>query len=94
MIVLLLIAIFGMVFGATLGILLNGGTIKEGILVGLGMSPKGDVELAIATLALSSGVITQNIFAPIVGMAILTTIIAPVSFRMLLRKWGPELHPG
>ncbi len=94
MAVLLFIAVFGMIAGATIGVVLNGGSVKEGVLVGLGTTPKGDVELAIATLALSQGIIQQNVFAPIVGMALLTTIIAPISFKYLLKKWGGELHPS
>lgn len=94
MLALLFMAFFGMVAGASVAVLLNKGTLKEGILVGLGIAPKGDVELAIATLALSQGVIQQSVFAPIVGMAILTTIIAPITFKWLLKKWGHELGPS
>jgi Kef-type K+ transport system membrane component KefB len=88
---LVVVAIVGMVLGSIIGVLLNKGTLKEGVLVGFGLSPKGDVELAIATLALSNGIITQNIFAAIIGMAIITTIISPLIFKRLLKTWGEEL---
>jgi Kef-type K+ transport system membrane component KefB len=91
LLILFAIAFFGMIIGSLIGVVASRGTWKEGVLVGLGIAPKGDVELAIATLALTQGIISQNIFAPIVGMAVLTTIVAPIVFKFFLKKWSPEL---
>lgn len=91
MLLLVFIAFSGMLFGSVAGVIFSKGSLKEGILIGLGVSPKGDIELVIATLALSKGIISQNIFAPLVGMAIITTLVAPLLFKFLLNKWSGEL---
>jgi Kef-type K+ transport system membrane component KefB len=85
------LAIFGTVLGSTLGVLMSGRSLKEGILIGFGVSPKGDVDLVISTLALGSGLISLQIFSSLVVMALTVTIIAPVIFRHLARKWIPAM---
>lgn len=81
--VLLGIAIVGTVGGTTLAVVLHKGSVREGMMIGWGLTPKGDVELAIATLALKAGVITPVIFTSLVLMAMLTTILSPVVFKYL-----------
>ncbi len=82
--VLLGIAIMGTVGGTTLAVVLHKGSVREGMMIGWGLTPKGDVELAIATLALKAGVITPVIFTSLVLMALLTTILSPVVFKYLV----------
>ncbi|MBW2964523.1 cation:proton antiporter [Candidatus Woesearchaeota archaeon] len=85
--VLTVIALGGTVLGSVIGVMLSRqGTAKEGFIVGWGVSPKGDVELVIASLALAQGIITKNVFSALIMMALFTTILAPVFFRGLLRK--------
>ncbi len=54
----------------------------KGNKVGYGMISRGEVGLIVAGVAISSGAITQNIYSAILGMIIITTIMAP----LLLRK--------
>jgi Kef-type K+ transport system membrane component KefB len=67
---------------------------RESLLVGVGMSGRGAVELIIAGVALEAGlflqpeppgVIVQSLFSAIVIMAIVTTVATPVILRLL---WG------
>ncbi len=83
---LLLIDIGGTVFGTMIGVMLLGGTVREGVTVGWGVTPKGDTELIIATLALTGGLIDKKIYTLIVMIAFLTTVIAPVMFKYSLQK--------
>src|SRR3989344_3522207 len=46
------LAIVGTVGGALLAMVLTKGTVKEGLILGVGLTPKGDLELVIAALAL------------------------------------------
>src|SRR3989344_343041 len=82
--VLIAIAIVGTVGGTTLAVMLHKGSFREGMLTGWGLTPKGDIELGIATLALNAGVITSGIFTSLVFMAIITTLIAPLVFKYLV----------
>lgn len=81
---LLLISIIGTVGGSLIAVLIHHGKFKDGIILGWGLSPKGDVELVIATLALTNGIISINIFTSLVMMALLTTILSPIIFKKLL----------
>ena len=83
-IILIAIALLGTVGGTTIAILLNGGSFREGMMIGWGLTPKGDVELGIATLALTAGIITPAIFTALVVMALFTTLISPLVFKYLV----------
>lgn len=82
--ILIIIALLGTVGGTTIAVLLNKGTWREGMMIGWGLTPKGDVELGIATLALSAGIITPAIFTALVVMALVTTLISPLMFKYLV----------
>jgi len=59
-------------------------TLKEALLVGWGMNSHGAVELVIADIALTTGLIGKDIFSAIVSMALLTTILSPIMFKRTL----------
>jgi Kef-type K+ transport system membrane component KefB len=86
--ILTIIAITGTVLGSIIGILARKGSWKEGMLIGWGVTPKGDVELVIATLALGSALITQEIYSALIMMAMITTLVAPIFFRHFVKKYS------
>ncbi len=83
-VILIIIALLGTVGGTTLAVVFSGGSFREGMIIGWGLTPKGDVELGIATLALTAGIITPAIFTALVVMALLTTFISPMMFKYLV----------
>ncbi len=85
---LLFIDIFGTLAGTLVGVALSKGTIQEALIVGWGVVPKGDTELVIATLALHSGLINLNIFTAIITVALACTFIAPIFFKLLIKKYS------
>lgn len=84
--VLIVIDILGTLVGTIIGVLLSRGTLKEGLIVGWGVIPKGDTELVIATLALNSGLIGADIFTAIITVALFSTFLAPIVFRILIKR--------
>ena len=54
----------------------------KGNKVGYGMISRGEVGLIVAGVAISAGAISQSIYSAILGMIIITTILAP----LLLQK--------
>ncbi|HLD00998.1 MAG TPA: cation:proton antiporter [Candidatus Nanoarchaeia archaeon] len=88
---LLVISIVGTVGGSLIAVLLSGGQWREGWIVGWGLTPKGDIELVIAALALSSGIISTGIFTSLVITAFLTTVISSIMFKKLLGKTKSKL---
>ena len=84
--VLILVDIFGTLLGTIIGVLLSKGTLAEGLIVGFGVLPKGDTELIIATLALNAGLINTGIFTAIITVAMFSTFLAPIIFRILIKR--------
>lgn len=88
------LAIMGTVGGSTIGAVLAGRSAREGMLIGLGVTPKGDVELVVAVLALEGGLISEGLFSAIVFMALATTLVAPLLFRHFYGRWKEGLRVG
>jgi Kef-type K+ transport system membrane component KefB len=86
LIVLIAIAFAGTIGGTLIAILLSKGTLKEGLTLGWGLNPKGDVELVIITLALTAGIISYGVFTSIVFMSLSTTIVSPIMLRHYLKR--------
>ncbi|MBJ7353801.1 MAG: cation:proton antiporter [Thermoleophilaceae bacterium] len=59
---------------------------RDRSIVSVGMVPRGEVGVIVAGLGYSKGAIDADIFAVVVGMAILTTLIAPYLIRAAARK--------
>jgi Kef-type K+ transport system membrane component KefB len=51
--------------------------------VGVGMAPRGEVGLIVASLGLSLGAIPNAIFNVVVIMSVLTTVVVPPVLRAL-----------
>lgn len=57
---------------------------------GVGMNARGAMEIIIATIGLSLGILSQDMFSIIVLMAIATSLMAPPALRWTLRHVRPE----
>jgi Kef-type K+ transport system membrane component KefB/nucleotide-binding universal stress UspA family protein len=80
------IASVGKFGGAFLGGRLGGLTTKESLALGCGMNARGSTEVIVATIGLSMGALTQNLFTIIVTMAVLTTMAMPPMLRWALAR--------
>jgi K+:H+ antiporter len=83
---LVLIASIGKFGGAFAGGALGGLTRRESFALASGMNARGSTEVIIATIGLSMGVLSQNLFSMIVTMAILTTMAMPPMLRAALSR--------
>jgi Kef-type K+ transport system membrane component KefB/nucleotide-binding universal stress UspA family protein len=73
--------------GAHLGARLAGLSIREGLALGAGLNARGAVEIVVATVGLSLGVLNAQSYALVVLMAIVTSMMAPPLLRLVLRGW-------
>jgi Kef-type K+ transport system membrane component KefB len=80
---LTLIAVVGKVLGSGLGASLSGFTRRESLQLGVGMMSRGEVGLIVASVGITAGLISQEIFSAIVGVVILTTLLTPPLLRGL-----------
>jgi nucleotide-binding universal stress UspA family protein len=83
---LVLIASIGKFGGAFVGGTLGGLTRRESYALATGMNARGSTEVIIATVGLSMGVLSQNLFSMIICMAILTTMAMPPMLRAALAR--------
>jgi Kef-type K+ transport system membrane component KefB/nucleotide-binding universal stress UspA family protein len=83
---LVLIASIGKFGGAFVGGALGGLTRGESYALASGMNARGSTEVIIATIGLSAGVLSQNMYSMIVTMAILTTLAMPPMLRAALSR--------
>lgn len=56
---------------------------REAAIVGIGMVPRGEVGIVIAGIAIAEGAVSDQFFAVVVGMSVLTTLVAPPLLRAL-----------
>ena len=85
--IVLIIAIIGKVVGCYLGAKIAGMNKRESLAIGFGMSARGAMEIILGQIALSFGLIEQDLFVAIVIMAIATSVIAgPLMQKALDRR--------
>ena len=79
-----LLAVISKVIGCGLPMLNRGwGMVLQ---VGIGMMPRGEVALIVALVGLQSGIVSQPVYAIVVLMTAVTTILAPPLLRYVFRK--------
>jgi Kef-type K+ transport system membrane component KefB/nucleotide-binding universal stress UspA family protein len=84
--VLVLIASLGKFGGALVGGAVGGLNRQESLALASGMNARGSTEVIIATIGLSMGVLSPNMFSMIVTMAVLTTMAMPPMLRAALAR--------
>jgi Kef-type K+ transport system membrane component KefB/nucleotide-binding universal stress UspA family protein len=80
------IASLGKFGGAFAGGRISGLSVRESLAVGSAMNARGSTEVIIATIGLSMGALTQNLYTMIVTMAVVTTMTMPPMLRWALRR--------
>ena len=83
---LVAIATIGKFSGAFVGGKLGGLTPREALALATGMNARGSTEVIVATIGLSIGALSQDLFTMIVTMAVLTTLAMPPTLRWALAR--------
>jgi len=71
--------------GCAVGTLATGFNWTQSLRVGTGMVSRGEVALIVATLGFGAGVIEEDVFAVLIIMTLITTIVTPVMLRYVFR---------
>jgi len=80
---LTVVAIVTKVTGCYLASRAQGISNHDSLVIGFGMSPRGEVAMIVGLIGLTSGIITQSIYVTIIFMSLITTVITPI----ILQKW-------
>lgn len=83
---LIAIATIGKFAGAFIGGELGGLSRREALALATGMNARGSTEVIVATIGLSMGALSQDLFTMIVAMAVLTTLAMPPTLRWALGR--------
>lgn len=83
--VLLAVALTLKFGGSFIGARLAGLTTREGLVLGAGLNARGALEIIIASVGLSLGVLNQTSFTMIVMIPLVTSLFASVGVRLLSR---------
>ena len=80
------VAVVSKILGSGLGARLAGFTNLESLQIGAGMTSRGEVGLIVASVGIAEGMISPSVFAVIVGVVIVTTLLTPAMLRVLFTK--------
>jgi len=81
---LTLFAILGKLLGCGLGALGLG--LRDASIVGVGMVPRGEVGIIIASIGLSMGAIGADLYSVVIFMVVATTLLTPPVLRKMILK--------
>jgi Kef-type K+ transport system membrane component KefB len=82
-VVILIAAVVSKLVGCGIGAL--GAGRANALRVGAGMIPRGEVGMVVAQIGLARGIIEKPIYAVVVFMAVMTTVVAPPMLNYLYR---------
>ena len=85
-VVLSIVAIISKLWGCALGAKMFKFSNKESLQIGAGMVSRGEVALIVANKGVKLGIISNVIFAPILIVVIITTIIAPILLKLAFKE--------
>lgn len=89
-IAIIIMAIITKLAGCLIGAKMCGYTTKEGIQIGAGMVCRGEVALIVASKGEALGLLSTHLFAPIVLMVVVTTVIAPILLKIVFKDKTTE----
>lgn len=84
--ILLLVAIATKVVGCGIGAKLCKCNNMEALQIGVGMVSRGEVALIVAQKGYQYGLLNDRLFAPIVLVVIVTTLITPILLKMVMKE--------
>ncbi|MBU6998771.1 MAG: cation:proton antiporter [Theionarchaea archaeon] len=79
------VAIGGKILGSGIMALVGGLSLREALQVGIGMVPRLEVALIIASMGLTAGVISSLVYSLTVAMVLVTTFITPPLIKLVFK---------
>lgn len=84
--VVILIASLGKFLGALVGGMMGGLTWLESLALATGLNARGSTEVIIASIGLSMGALSNQLYTMIVAMAVVTTMAMPPTLRWMMAR--------
>ena len=93
-VVLTIVAILTKIVGCALGAKMCGYKNYQCARIGVGMISRGEVALIVAQKGYQAGMLSDDLFAPIVLVVIVTTLITPILLSMVFKGEKPQDTPA
>ncbi|HEB60071.1 MAG TPA: cation:proton antiporter [Gammaproteobacteria bacterium] len=90
-ILLFLAAFAGKLIGILLMVPMGKLSSREAWIIGIGLNARLTTEIIVAKLLLDARLIDVHLFTAIVASASLSTVVVPLVFTLLVRRWGEQL---
>jgi Kef-type K+ transport system membrane component KefB len=84
-VVVIFISIIGKIFGSGIMAFVGGFSRRDAVKIGIGMVPRMEVALIIASLGLASGVTSPFIYSLTVAIVLVTTLLTPPLIKIAFR---------
>lgn len=91
-VLLFLAAFLGKLIGVFFMVPMGRISVREAWTVGIGLNARLTTGIIVAQLLLGANLIDVHLFTAIVAAATFSTIIVPLVFSLLMRRWGEELR--
>lgn len=79
-------AILGKIVGCGFIYKVTGHSLREALIVGIGMMTRGEVALIVTQKGLDAGLIAPEYFAPVIILIIFTSVLTPILLKVLFGK--------
>jgi Kef-type K+ transport system membrane component KefB len=84
-VLLCIVAVVSKVVGCGLGAKLMKYTNKESLQIGVGMVSRGEVALIVASKGMAVGLMTQELYGPVIITVVITTIVTPILLKIVFK---------
>ena len=80
-------AVLTKIIGCGIGAKVCKYSYKESLKIGAGMVCRGEVALIVAQKGIHVGLLREEMFAPMVIMVLVTTLLAPILLKLFFSEW-------
>jgi Ca2+-transporting ATPase len=87
---LFFVAFVGKLFGVFIMVPIGRITIREGWAIGIGINARLTTEIIVVQLLFNAKLIDQHLFTALLASSSVSTIIVPILFSLLMRRWGGQ----
>jgi len=90
-ILLFLAAFIGKLLGIFIMVPMGKLNVREAWVIGIGLNARLTTEIIVAKLLFDAGLIDNHLFTALIAASSLSTIVVPLLFTFMVRRWGTQL---
>jgi len=83
--IVVVMALSGKLIGGFIGSKIVGFDVLDSLIFGVGMMPRGGVELVVISVGMNLGIISEKVFSAIVLMVVVSVIVSPALLKSVIK---------